>query len=187
MAEKVTEEQLVRSAERLIDQLPDQIGELVRVLQGEYQLPLWHLVCGILLEVHSEGRLSSFQIDPAWREGLRQKMLRCQYEPCGKLFKPKWLAQQFCSNACGLASQGKFPQSEAVKVVEPPKEVKRDDAYGKPTGRPVLSVRSVAPDISDPAHSADPIDVEDAIVAERAAEPVEHGDWGSTMVQPLDD
>ena len=181
---KISDEKLNAAAKMLIDQLPDHVGELVEVLTEEYQLPLWHLVDGILLEVHSEGRLSAFTIDPAWREALKQKMLRCQYEDCGKLFQPKWIGQLYCSNACGNAAAGKFIV-KAQKTEMTPLPGGKKDADKPTTEQPGDAGSLVVSTDSDPADSADPIDIEEQAVAEKVLGP--KSDWGSTMVQGLDD
>lgn len=101
----VTDEQLNAAADLLLTQLPDHAGELVHILQGEYQVQLWHLLCGIMLAMHQEGRLSAFTLDPAWRDGLRQRMLKCH--ECNKLFKPHNIGQQFCTNTCGNINEAR--------------------------------------------------------------------------------
>lgn len=97
--DKINETKLNAAAKLLLDQLPDNCGELVYDIQKDYQLPLWHLLCGILLSMHQEGRLSAFTVDPSWKEGFRQESLQCQQ--CNKIFKPINIGQLFCSNDCG--------------------------------------------------------------------------------------
>lgn len=115
--EKPTEFRLNLAARLLLDQLPDHVGELAITLAHEYQLPLWHFMCGVILEVHYEGRLSSFQIDPAWKDGFKQKELVCQWTECGKKFKPLRIAQKFCSNECGIKAEQK-EQAEKQAVLK---------------------------------------------------------------------
>ena len=66
------------AAEQIISTLPDHVSEIIEALAKEYSLQLWHLVAGVLLEVYSEGRLSSFQIYPDWQDGAKQTMGKCE-------------------------------------------------------------------------------------------------------------
>jgi len=102
VTKEVTIQNLDNSATLLLAQLPDHCGELVENLSKEYQIPLWQMFCGILLAMHLEGRLSAFQLDPAWRENLRQDKLIC--DRCKQTFKPDHLAQKYCSEKCGVAA-----------------------------------------------------------------------------------
>jgi len=95
----ITQESLNKSSKDLLDQLPDGVGRLVESMAKERGAPLWHCVAGILLEVHTEGRLSAMTIDPSWSEGFKQKELTCEY--CKKKFKPERLNQLYCTNRCG--------------------------------------------------------------------------------------
>jgi len=129
-------DRLEAGAEMLVDQLPDHIGELVHELAKEYVLPLWHIVCGVLLEVHSQGHLSAFQLDPAWRDGLRQREYKCKH--CGETFKPIHIGQPYCSNKCGsevaagIAAKESEAQEMAVAQVELSDAQRRLDNVGKP-------------------------------------------------------
>jgi len=105
-APKMTPERLNLAAEALLKQLPDHAGDLVVSLSKQFTLPIWQYVTGILLAVHLEGRLSEFRLDPAWKDGLKQNLLRCQWTACGKMFKPRHIGQKFCSNDCGNLATG---------------------------------------------------------------------------------
>ena len=102
VAKQITKDALDNAAALLLAQLPDQCGELVTNLRDEYAIPLWQLFCGILLAMHLEGRLSAFQLDPAWQDGLRQHDLLCGW--CKTSFTPRWIAQKYCSEKCGVAA-----------------------------------------------------------------------------------
>ena len=120
----ITEDKLELAAKSIIEQLPDHAGELIVNLSKQYQVPLWQYTCGILLAVHLEGRLSEFRLDPAWKEGLRQKLLKCQYDKCNQMFKARHINQPYCSNECGLLAAGVVPISkENIKnaVISKPK------------------------------------------------------------------
>jgi hypothetical protein len=108
------ESKLNQASQDLLDQLPDHVGQLVTSLAKQTYIPQWQLVCGVLLAVHQEGRLSEFRLDPAWKDGLRTKELVCQYAKCGKTFTPKRIAQKYCSTECGLKADGmwKIPETK---------------------------------------------------------------------------
>jgi len=97
------EKELNQASQTLIDQLPDHIGEQVTSLSQSFKLPLWQFVCGIMLDSHQVGRLSSFQLDPAWKDGYGKRSYECAY--CGKTFKPKRINQLYCSNECGTKEE----------------------------------------------------------------------------------
>lgn len=94
------ETNLNKAASELLAQLPDHVGQLVHSLSKQYRMLLWQYTCGILLAVHLEGRLSEFQLDPAWKQGLRTQTLKCKH--CNKDFTPRRINQVYCSNECGL-------------------------------------------------------------------------------------
>lgn len=98
---QITEQQLNDAAKLLADQLPDAAGQLMGDLAKEYDMALWKLAAGILLASHIEGRLSAFELDPAWAEGLvKQREAICKR--CGIAFIPININQPYCSNECGL-------------------------------------------------------------------------------------
>jgi len=101
--DKVTDEHLNSAARMLLEQIPEHAYELMHVLCDENQVPMWHVVAGQLLAAHLDGRLSAFQLDPAWRQGLRQQVLVCKL--CEKEFKPKRLGQIYCGSVCGLKAE----------------------------------------------------------------------------------
>jgi len=102
----LAETKLNQAAADLLTQLPDHAGQLVHSLAKQYQMPLWQYTAGILLAVHLEGRLSEFRIDPAWRDGMKTKTLKCKH--CGEAFVPRHINQPYCSNICGLAAVEKL-------------------------------------------------------------------------------
>lgn len=115
---EITTNDLDNAAELLLQQLPDNAGELVRILRTEYEMPLWQLFCGILLAMHLEGRLSAFTLDPAWRDGIRQRDLVCK--KCKKPFTPIHINQLYCTDICGN-------KVEAEKLLARQKEVLTKD------------------------------------------------------------
>lgn len=101
MSEKdLNESTLNDYANTLVTQLPDHIGEQVTDLAREFKVPLWQMVCGFMLDSYQLGRLSAFQLDPAWKDGLRGTQYVCNF--CGQPFKARHINQLFCSNECGL-------------------------------------------------------------------------------------
>ena len=106
---------LNNAARELLEQIPDHAGQLVHELAKQTQIPLWQHVCGVLLAVHQEGRLSEFRLDPAWKDGLRTKELVCKH--CGKKFNPRHVNQPYCSNACGMAANPIGPFKEPKQDV----------------------------------------------------------------------
>jgi hypothetical protein len=137
---KLSEQDLNQASELLLKQLPDHISQLIMTIKQEYDVELWHLICGILLEVYSEGRISAFQLDPQWLDGLRQTTLICQ--ECKKIFTPEQINQKYCSNECGLKAE---KISKALATSEPAlitlKEVDNAKSNPKPES-----------DISQPLH-----------------------------------
>jgi len=99
----LTKEDLNKAAELIALQLPDRAIELLKSIQKDHKIEFWQLICGILLEVETEGRLSAFTLDPSWEKGLKQEELICKR--CGKKFKPRCIGQPYCSNECGLAAE----------------------------------------------------------------------------------
>ena len=99
MAIELTDTTLNTGSKQLLDQLPDGAGSLVVAMARERGVPLWHAVAGILLEAHTEGRLSAMTIDPAWKVGFKKKLSICQY--CKRRFVPKHVNQPYCSHRCG--------------------------------------------------------------------------------------
>lgn len=95
----VTQTLLNKASEQLLSQLPDKVGPLIESMAKDRGIPIWHYVCGILLEIHTEGRLSAITIDPSWKSGFRQKVLTCAQ--CKKEYPPVRLNQVYCSNKCG--------------------------------------------------------------------------------------
>jgi hypothetical protein len=98
---KIDEATLDKYTEELLLCLPEHASELMHELAKDYKLPIWQLFCGVVLEVHTQGNLSNFSMDPAWAEGLKQYDYACKH--CQKKFKPFHLGQIFCSNECGEA------------------------------------------------------------------------------------
>ena len=107
--------QLNKSSELLINTLPDHVSELIKAMAQEYDIQLWHLVAGILLEVHSEGRLSSFQLYPDWQDGMKQTMHKCT--ECKEFYKPKRIGQLYCTNECASIAEGRKLAEEHKKEV----------------------------------------------------------------------
>jgi len=114
---EVKVKELDKAAELLLGQIPDHAGELVHSLSKQFQIPLWQYLDGILLAVHLEGRLSEFRLDPAWKDGLKTKELKCKH--CNKMFKPVHIGQPYCSNECGFAATGPEPHIEKTPIEEP--------------------------------------------------------------------
>lgn len=104
------------AALKLMKQLPEDALELVKDIAKDNELRLWHIVAGIVLHVHSEGRLSAFQLDPAWEDGFREEELICKY--CEKPFKPRAINQPYCSNECGLRDAGLWQEPKPSKEPE---------------------------------------------------------------------
>ena len=121
---KVTDELLNKYSRELMLCLPDHASQLIEALAEDHLAPVWQVFCGIVLEVHMQGNLSNFTIDPAWAEGLKQYDYVCQY--CGQAFKPVNLGQPFCSNECGQAAAQK-----------PKEQVKNDKPINTSTAKPV--------------------------------------------------
>lgn len=93
--------------------LPEHATQLLTELAQDYNLPLWQVFCGVVLEMHMEGNLSNFFIDPAWADGLKSYSYHCKH--CDKAFTPINLGQVFCSNACGEAhNNGKTTTNKPV-------------------------------------------------------------------------
>lgn len=95
----ITQTTLNKASKDLLDQLPDGVGKLIESMSKERGIPIWHYVTGLLLEIHTEGRLSAITIDPSWKQGFRQKELTCKQ--CKKKFPPQRLNQVYCTNRCG--------------------------------------------------------------------------------------
>ena len=99
----ITDAQLEAAAGMLLEQMPDGLMELFDVLCSDYGLNRWKLVCGILLDVYMQGRLSAFTIDPTWNDGTRTKDAICKQ--CKKTFRPKNIGQPYCTDACGTQAE----------------------------------------------------------------------------------
>ena len=99
----ITDAQLEAAAGMLLEQMPDGLMELFDVLCSDYGLNRWKLVCGILLDVYMQGRLSAFTIDPSWNDGTRTKESECKM--CKKSFRPKYIGQPYCSDDCGTKAE----------------------------------------------------------------------------------
>lgn len=98
----VTNEQLDAAAGLLMQQLPKGAQELVQILAMDNKVHQWWCVCGILMEAHIAGRLSSMTFDPDWRVGFKQHSGKCGM--CHKEFEPSQIGQIYCSNECGSAA-----------------------------------------------------------------------------------
>jgi len=109
---KIDEATLNNYTKELMLCLPDHASEIITAVAEDYKHPIWMVFCGIVLEVHMQGMLSNFTVDPSWLEGIKQYDYVCKF--CNKPFKPKNLGQLYCSNTCGEAS-----------VVQKPKPVER--------------------------------------------------------------
>ncbi|MFA5132951.1 MAG: hypothetical protein WC444_06520 [Candidatus Paceibacterota bacterium] len=96
---KLDEVTLNKYTEDLLLCLPEHASELMHQIADDYHLPIWQIFCGIVLEVHMQGNLSNFYLEPAWAEGLKQYEYVCKH--CDKKFTPVHLGQVFCSNKCG--------------------------------------------------------------------------------------
>lgn len=103
---------LNKCTQELLTCLPEHAAQLIGELSEDYHLPMWQVFCGVVLEVHMQGNLSNFYMDPAWAEGLKYYTYHCEH--CGKEFDPVNLGQVFCSNKCGEAHNTK-----GSKHVEP--------------------------------------------------------------------
>lgn len=112
-----TDTSLNTGSKALLDQLPDGAGQLVEAMAKERGVPLWHTVAGILLEAHTEGRLSAITIDPAWKVGFKKKLSVCQY--CHRRFVPKHVNQPFCSDRCGQIVEYEKRLADAPKPIKP--------------------------------------------------------------------
>jgi len=126
---EITQTTLNKACKDLLDQLPDGVGSLVEAMAKERGIPLWHCTCGILLEVHTEGRLSAITIDPAWKQGFRQKELICAQ--CKNPFKPIRLNQVYCCNNCGEIVEYEQRLAKLPKHAKPKtnKDVKAIEDY----------------------------------------------------------
>jgi hypothetical protein len=94
---------LNEEARSLIEQLPDHINEHIFRLAEEFHVPLWQFVCGLVLDSYQLGRLSAFQLDPAWKDGFRGGEYKCAQ--CGQAFKARRINQLYCCNECGVAAK----------------------------------------------------------------------------------
>uniref|UniRef100_A0A6M3IN42 Uncharacterized protein n=1 Tax=viral metagenome TaxID=1070528 RepID=A0A6M3IN42_9ZZZZ len=111
-----TDDKFNEAAKLLIDQMPDHTSQLIEKLAEQAYVPLWQMVCGILLAQYSAGTLSIYQIDPAWKDGLRKQMNKCKQ--CGKMFKSRHIGQPYCTNECGLKAIGQWHEEEDEGVKE---------------------------------------------------------------------
>ena len=127
----ITQTTLNKASKDLLDQLPDGVGKLVESMAKERGIPIWHYVTGLLLEIHTEGRLSAITIDPSWKQGFRQKELTCAQ--CKKKFKPLRLNQVYCTNKCGEIALYEERLKKFPIPVRPKnkKDVKAIEDYGQ--------------------------------------------------------
>ncbi len=127
-ARTITDAQLEAAAGMLLEQLPDGLMELFDVLCTDYGLTRWKLVCGIMLDVYMQGRLSAFTIDPSWNDGTRTKDAVCKM--CKKTFRPKYIGQPFCSNDCGIKAEilkGTLVPGVMTQLIQEDKDASDDD------------------------------------------------------------
>ena len=148
----ITDAQLEAATGMLLEQMPDGLMELFDVLCSDYGLSRWKLVCGILLDVYMQGRLSAFTIDPTWNDGTRTKDAICKQ--CKKTFRPKNIGQPYCTDACGT-------QAEIAKGTLVPGKLTR-----------VIQEEPNAPDNSLDTANAD------TLVMLRSTKPSDMGDGG---------
>lgn len=110
---KLDEATLNKHTEDLLLCLPEHASELMHQIADDYHLPIWQIFCGIVLEVHMQGNLSNFYLEPAWAEGLKQYEYICKH--CNKTFTPIHIGQVFCSNECGEThTTGKVTKDDTV-------------------------------------------------------------------------
>ena len=100
-------------AEKLVAQLPDHIKEMMFELTTEMKVPFWQYVDGLLLDAYYSGRLSSFQLDPSWRDGFKGAKYVCKN--CETEFKPKRIGQIFCAQDCATAFEQKELTSDSIQ------------------------------------------------------------------------
>jgi hypothetical protein len=87
----------------VLNTLPTSAGEVINELAEDHYVEPWHVLCGIVLECHLSGTLSKFTLDPDWALGVKRVMSKCKHVKCGKMYKPIYLGQLYCSNDCGSA------------------------------------------------------------------------------------
>lgn len=122
---EITMTTLNEGSRNLLSQLPDGVGSLVEGMARDRSIPLWHYVAGILLEVHTEGRLAAVTIDPSWKVGFKKKLSIC--EQCHRRFVPKHVNQPYCSDRCGQIIEYEKKLKAAPKPVKPVNDKKVQD------------------------------------------------------------
>lgn len=161
---EVDDAKLNECAEELIRVLPPEVGMLVKTLAEEYNVQLWMVVDGVLIENEMNGQLSAFAIDPSWRDGILQKKLTCKY--CGKVFPPVNVGQLYCSNDCGLAAAGLLHPDEPAEgqpTPSPGSGLPPLQNQGLPSNEePVTTIRG---EVNDSDNTNRPVDDADGVTA----------------------
>jgi hypothetical protein len=92
-------DRLESGAQLLLDQMPDYVDQLVTDIATQAIIPKWQLLGGILFEAYNNGYLSSYTLDPAWKDGFKILESECKF--CHEVFMPIRIGQLFCCNECG--------------------------------------------------------------------------------------
>jgi hypothetical protein len=88
------------------------------IAQSINRIPLWQLLWGCFRRCQEWGTAQAPMLDPGW---AHEESMDDQYgmgerpcEECGKVFKPGWQGEMFCSNVCGVAEEKR--KIEAVRA-----------------------------------------------------------------------
>jgi hypothetical protein len=88
------------------------------IAQKINRIPLWQALWGQFRRCQEWGSAQAPMLDPGWANeesmdpnyGLGERPC----EECGKVFKPRWQGERFCSNVCGVAEDKR--KLEAVRA-----------------------------------------------------------------------
>src|SRR4030095_9203587 len=88
------------------------------IAQSINRVPLWQALWGCFRRCQEWGTAQAPMLDPGW---AHEASMDDQYglgerpcEECGKVFKPRWQGERFCSNVCGVAEDKR--KLEAVRA-----------------------------------------------------------------------
>jgi len=107
-------DRLESGVQLLLDQMPDYVDQLVTDIAAQAVIPKWQLLGGILFEAYNNGYLSSYTLDPAWKDGFKLVESVCGF--CHGTYKPVRIGQLFCCNECGQG-RPKIGEEEHAKKV----------------------------------------------------------------------
>lgn len=100
--------ELEQGAERLVEMLPERERQLLQDVAEQMSLPLWMLVCGLLLRVVDMGEQTAPALPPDWLASnpvVRERVLPDVDCPiCGQRFTPKWMGQVYDRVECGAVA-----------------------------------------------------------------------------------